>query len=539
MRLDTFRDDLRYAVRSLLKNPGFALVAVLTLAMGVGGNTAIFSVLHAVVLRELPYRDADRLAVLWTLKLGQNSRDGSSYLNVRDWREQSRSFEDIAVYVRTMVTRATLTGGDEPERVYRGMVGPGLFQVLGAPALLGRTLEASDSNAGSRAVVISHGLWRRRFAGDPGVIGKSMGIDGAGHVVVGVMPSQFGLLMPEVQLWQPLAATPLWERMQDPRSRGNDALIAIGRLRAGVTLDEARAELDTIAARLRTGFPDHNARHGVEIEPLRNYVIGSRTERSLWLLFGAVGCVLLIACANVANLALARGVARRHEFSLRSALGADRSRLFGQALAETLVVAILAAAVGLLLAWLAGTSLKAWASSALPRLDSVRLDANASVFALTVAMTFGLMAGLVPALRFSTVNPVEALREGGSRSLGGLHTRRLRQGLVIAELALAVILVSGAGLLVRSFVRISVAERGFDSDNVLLMQVDLPDEYRSSGENRRVLSGSAAAHPRAPRRDGRGGGIRLLHRSPARGLRHLGGGPAGAQARRALSTAAS
>ena len=219
IRFDTFRDDLRHAVRSLVKNPGFALVAVLTLAVGVGANTAIFSVLQAVVLKDLPYHDADRLVVLWTLKLGQNSRDGSSYLNVRDWREQSRTLEDVGVYQRTMSTRATLTGGREPQRVYRGLVGPSLFQVLGAPALLGRTLDASDFESDNRAVVISHGLWRQRFAGDPSIIGKSIDIDGAGCAIVGVMASDFGLLMPDVQLWQPMTVSARWQRLHDPRSR--------------------------------------------------------------------------------------------------------------------------------------------------------------------------------------------------------------------------------------------------------------------------------------------------------------------------------
>ncbi|MPY90769.1 MAG: FtsX-like permease family protein [Luteitalea sp.] len=241
---------------------------------------------------------------------------------------------------------------------------------------------------------------------------------------------------------------------------------------------------------LRDEYPDANARHGIAIDPLTDHLIGSRTEHSLWLLFGAVGFVLLIACANVANLTLARGAARRHEFSLRAALGASRQRLLRQALTENLVLAVLAASVGLLFAWLAATAFKTWASSALPRLETVHLDVNVFLFALLVALTSGLIAGLLPALQFSIANPVEALREGGPRSLGGRGSRRLRHGLVIAELALAVVLLAGAGLLMRSFVRVQTADRGFDSQNVLLLQVDLPDRYDSAAKSGAYFRGA-------------------------------------------------
>ncbi|MPY90768.1 MAG: hypothetical protein GEU99_23000 [Luteitalea sp.] len=247
MWLGALRDDLRDARRSLFKHPGFAVVAVLTLAVGVGANTAIFSVLHAVVLRDLPYHDADRLALLWTLKLGQNSRDGSSYLNVRDWQEQSGTFEDMAVYFRPEHTRATITGGQEPERVYLALVGPGFFQLLRAPALLGRTLEAADFDSDRGAVVISHGLWRQRFAGDPGVVGKSIEVNGRVGEVVGVMAAGFELLTPDAQLWVPISVVSFWKDLQ--RNRDGDALMVIGRLSPTATFESARAELDTVAAR--------------------------------------------------------------------------------------------------------------------------------------------------------------------------------------------------------------------------------------------------------------------------------------------------
>lgn len=474
----TFTRDLQYAVRSLMKNRGFAVVAVLTLAVGVGANTAIFSLLQAVVLQDLPYHRADRLVVLWTLNLRQNLPDGSSYLNFRDWKAQSRAFDDMAVYVRPEFTRGTITGGQEPERVHLAVVGPGFFRVLGAPPLLGRTFQPTDFDSAHRAVVISHGLWQQRFAGTSDIIGKSIEVDGAGCQIIGVMASDFQFPTPRVQLWQPASVLPFWKDLQhDERSRGSDGLVVLGRLAPTSTIESARAELTTIAARLRQAYPDTNAHFGVLMGPLTDHVIGSRTERSLWLLFGAVGFVLLIACANVANLALARGAARSNELSLRTALGASRLQLVRQTLTESLVLAAMAGSVGLIFAWLAAAALKAWASAALPRLGTVQLDLNVLLFALAVSLACGLLAGLFPALQLSTMNPVEALREGGPRALGGRGGRRLRHGLVITEIALAVVLLSGAGLLIRSFVHVRSADRGFDSRNVLLLQFDLPQKY--------------------------------------------------------------
>jgi predicted permease len=477
MLLDVLRQDLRYAWRSLVKSPGFAMVVVLTLAVGIGANTAIFSVLHAVVLRDLPYRDADRLALLWTMNLRQNLRDGSSYLNFRDWKEMSHAFEDMAVYRRPNLTRATLTGVREPERIHVALVGPGFFRVLGAPPFLGRTLDAADVDGGHRAIVISHSLWRQRFAGDPGVIGRSIQIDGDGAQVIGVMDADFTFPSADVQVWSPISVLPMWQRIQhDPASRGGDPLLVIGRLHPSATMDSARAELTAIAAHLRAAYPASNGGLGIAIEPLVDHVLGARTGESLWMLLGAVGLVLLISCANVANLALARGAARRHEVSLRIALGASRLRLVRQALTENLVLASMAAGAGLLFAWFGVAVLRQWASAALPRLDRVSLDPAVVLFALAVSLC-GVFAGLLPALKLPAANPMGAIAEAGPRKSRSIGTRRLRHGLVIAELALAVILLSAAGLLIRSFVRVQGIDRGFDSAHVLLLQVDLPVSY--------------------------------------------------------------
>jgi putative ABC transport system permease protein len=310
--MTAFLQDLRYAIRSLVSSPGFTAVAVLTLALGVGANSAIFSALQAVVLRDLPYDDPDRIAVMWTWNLQQNLPDGSSYLNFRDWKDQSRQFEQMTAYLRPEFTRGTLTGDGESVRVNVGLVGPGFFELLGTAPLAGRTFREEDFTERATAVVISHGLWQQRFGGDTRTIGRTIQVDGGNAEVVGVMPPGFELPTADVQLWRPLWFGPNW---QQEGSRRADALIVLGRLEPVATIESARAEMDTIAARLRTQYPAANASFGVTTDRLVDRVIGPATERSLWLLFGAVGFVLLIACANVANLTLARVTVRSSEFS--------------------------------------------------------------------------------------------------------------------------------------------------------------------------------------------------------------------------------
>jgi predicted permease len=472
--VSAFLHDLRYAIRSLFSSPGFTVVAVLTLALGVGANSAIFSALQAVVLRDLPYHEPDRIAVMWTWNLQQNLPDGSSYLNFRDWKDQSRQFEQMAAYLRPEFTRGTLTGSGEAMRVNIGLVGPGFFELLGAPPVAGRTFVAEDFTERTTAVVISHSLWQQRFAGAPQTVGSTIQLDGTNAEVVGVMPPGFELPTAEVQLWRPLWFGPNW---QQENSRRADALIVLGRLAPNASIESARAEMDTIAARLRAQYPATNASFGVTTDPLVERVIGSTTERSLWLLFGSVGFVLLIACANVANLMLARVTVRSREFSVRTALGASRLRLIRQALTENLVVSLLAGAVGALIAWLGVLALRAWAAGVLPRANTIDLDGRVLLFAMAASLGCGLVAGLLPALQLSIDSTATALRDAGPRLLGGRTGRRLHQGLVVAEIALAVMLLAGSGLLIRSFVRVQTAGRGFDSQNVLLLQIDLPASY--------------------------------------------------------------
>ena len=472
--MNSLLQDLRYACRSLFNNPGFAAVAVLTLALGVGANSAIFSVLQAVVLRQLPYHEPDRIAVMWTWNLQQNLPDGTSYLNFRDWKGQSDQFQQMAAYLRPEFTRGTLTGDGDSVRVNVGLVGPEFFELLGASPVAGRTFVADDFRDGATAVIVSHGLWQQRFAGAPQTIGRTIELDGANAEVVGVMPPGFELPTADIQLWRPLWFGPDW---QQENARRADALIVLGRLAPDATIASARAEMDTIAARLRTQYPETNASFGVTTDPLVERVIGSTTERSLWLLFGSVGFVLLIACANVANLMLARVTIRSREFSLRTALGASRMRLIQQALIENFVVSLMAGTVGAVIAWLGVAALRTWAAGVLPRANTIDLDGRVLLFAMAAALGCGLVAGLLPALQLSIGSTATALRDAGPRLMGGRSGRRLHQGLVVAEIALAVILLAGSGLLIRSFIRVQTTGRGFDSQNVLLLQIDLPASY--------------------------------------------------------------
>jgi predicted permease len=510
--VSTLLQDLRYAVRSLARNRGFTAVAVLTLALGVGANTAIFSVLQAIVLRDLPYREPDRLAVMWTWNLQQNLPDGSSYLNFRDWKAQNEAFEQMAAYVRPEFTRATLTGGDSSVRVNAGVVGPDFFEVLGTVPLLGRTFVPDDFKAEPTAAIIGHGLWRERFAADARVIGQTIQVDGRGAEIVGVMPPGFELPTADVQIWQPLFFGPNW---QEENSRRADALIVLGRLSSSATMASARAEMDAIAARLRDQYPATNASFGVTTDPLIERVIGPTTERTLWVLFGSVACVLLIACANVANLMLVRVVVRQHEFSVRAALGAGRMRMVRQVLTENVAVSLLAGAIAVLIAWLGIAALRSLAAGVLPRASTIELDAGVLLFALAAALGCGLLAGLPPALQLATAKPANALREGGSRLLGGRSGRRLNQGLVVAEIALAVMLLCGSGLLIHSFLRVQSADRGFDSQNVLLLQIDLPNTYNTP-ERVRAFFTDAMARIRALPDVAAAGAISdfFIHRQP-------------------------
>jgi putative ABC transport system permease protein len=483
--LNDLWQDLRYGWRMLRRSPGFTVVALLTLALGIGANTAIFSVVNAVLLRPLPYQDPDRLVMLWTADPKRDIHEaGTSYPTVTDWRTQSRSFAELAIWAGSPLL---LVGGNEPERIVGQFVSANLFPLLGVPPLLGRTFTPEEEQRREPLVVLSYDLWQRRFGADPSVLGKTLELDnqspngGQRLQIIGVMPAGFYFPTKEAQLWQPatlfgLGGKPrLYERRWEHRF--TDAWNVVGRLKPNVSLRAAQTELTATGQRLARDYPtsDPNfAGFGVELVPLLEQLTGKRLRLALWVLLGAVTFVLLIACANVANLLLARSAAREREFAIRAALGASRARLLRQLLSESV---LLAAGAGLLGAGLAVAGVRALAASValgIPRLDEIAVDARVLFFTAAVALLAGLLFGLAPAWKVSRSDPNEALKEGGGSVAGGLRMQHTRGLLVVAECALAVLLLTGAGLLIRSFLRLQAVNPGFNPQGVLVARVNLP-----------------------------------------------------------------
>ncbi len=461
--------DLRFGARMLLKQPGFTVIAVLTLALGIGANTTIFSVVNAVLLRPLPYAEAERLVFLWSEAPRQNVRErASAYANVSEWRNQNRSFEDIAVFDPTAVT---LTGAAEPEQVMSVRASANLFPLLGVAPLLGRTFTADEEQQKVRVVILSHGLWQRRFGASPNILGQTLEIDGVSSQVIGVMPERFKFPTKNTHVWEPHTLTSNWEAQK--AQRGIGAWQVIGRLKAQASLEQAQTEMTTIAKRLEQAYPDANKDLGVNVVPFQLQLTGSNVRLALWILFGAVVFVLLIACTNVANLMLARGIAREREMVIRMALGAGKLRLIRQLLTESSLLALLAGAVGLLMARFGIQALLGFSPPNILHLDSVGVDNKALAFTAAVSLLTSLLFGLAPALKISQAHPGEALKEGRSAS-GGISGRRLRGLLVITEFSLAVLLLSGAGLLLRSFMRLLAVDPGFDPTRILLIQTAPP-----------------------------------------------------------------
>ncbi|HEU0173402.1 MAG TPA: ABC transporter permease [Blastocatellia bacterium] len=471
---DEMFQDLRYGARMLLKTPGFTFVAVLTLALGIGANTAIFSLVKAVSLRPLPYQDPGRLAMLWTDDPKHDiHEEGVSYLNFLDWRSQSQLFTDMAICSRG--NPVVLTGGDEPERVMGDLVSANLFPLLGVRTALGRSFSSDEELRRMRVVVISHGLWLRRFGASPDAIGKTLEIDGQTSQVIGVMPADFYFPTKDTQLWEPVTAARYWEGSH--AERFSDSWRVVGRLKPYETFDRAQAEMNAIGQRLAQTYPttdDDFAGFGVNVVPLSIQFTGKNLRLELWILFGAVVFVLLIACANVANLLLARGAAREREFAVRAALGAGRGRLIRQLLTESAFLALVSGLLGLGLAALSVRALVAFAPPDTPRLDEVTIDPGVLGFTAGVSLLTGLLFGLAPAWKASRSNPNEALKEGGRGSSGGLRLRQTRGLLVVVECALAVALLVSAGLMIRSFMRLHSVNPGFKPEGLLLARVSLP-----------------------------------------------------------------
>ncbi len=461
--MDTLLHDMRYGARMLLKNPGFAVVAIIALALGIGANAAIFSVVNTVLLRSLPYDDPDRLMVLRETKLPQFPEFSVSPGNFLDWQKQNTVFEKLAAINGSAYN---LTSDAEPERLRGARVSAGLFEMLGATPALGRTFLDEEDQPGQNVAILSSALWKRRFNSDANIIGQSIALSATSYTVIGVMPPTFQFPDRDTELW-----TPVGFAAAQAQQHGAHYLSVIGRLKPGVTRDQASTEMSAIAGRLAEQYSDSNAGWDVNVVPMQQYDVRD-IKPALLILLGAVALVLLIACANVANLLLARATARQKEIAIRTALGASRWRVVRQLLTESVLLAIAGGAVGLLLALWGTDLLLALAPLDLPRVKDVALDSRVIAFTLSVTLLTGIIFGLVPALQASRPNLNETLKEGGRGTTGGHH--RVRGSLVITEVALALVLLVGAGLLIRSFYRIQQVNPGFNIRNAMAVTVSLP-----------------------------------------------------------------
>ena len=464
---DMARQDIRFALRTFRQAPGFTLVAVLTIALGLGATTAIFSVVNALILQPLPYPDAERIVMVWMDNRRQGNReDIHSYPNLADLRSQNQVLSSLAPYTSTGLN---LTGSGEPQRLVGGAMPAEVFGALGVKPIIGRLYSAENETAGNDAVVLlSHSLWQAQFAGDREIVGRQIELNGRKRTVVGVMPKGFAFPSELAQLWVPLIVP---ERLRT--ARGSYAFPAIGRLKPGVTLERAQADLSAIAKRLEQQYPD-NRDYGVYVNPLPNHVVGATLRTTLWIMLGAVGAVLLIACANVANLLLSRAAVREREVTVRMALGASGGRLIRQLLTESLLLSLIGGATGVLIAIAGLRALRAMAPADLPRMDAVAVNGTVLLVASVVTIATGLIFGLVPAMQSSRTRLSETLREGGRGGSSGRSGQRLRRTIVAAQLALVVVLLTGAGLLARTFFTLQGTSLGFDTKNVLTMNIQLP-----------------------------------------------------------------
>jgi len=472
--MGAFWQDLRYAIRMLRKSPGFTAVAVLTLGLGIGANTAIFSVVRTVLLKSLPYPDPDRLMVLREHQV-RSGQMAVSWMDFLDWRQQSTAFEDMAVYC---TDHFVLTGSGEPDQIRAARVSASFFPILGARPLVGRTFNPREDAPGAApTAVLSYALWRARLGGDSTAVGKSVILDGTAYTIVGVLGPDFRYFQQRVDLYIPAAlkgASGPW------LSRGNHpGLSVVARLRPGASLGSARAEMDTITKQLEAQYPVSNTGISAEVTPLYESQY-SDIRPALLILLAAVGCVLMIACANVANLSLARAVGRQKEFAIRAAIGAGGSRIIRQLLTESVVLSLMGGFLGLLIAgWTIGPLLHI-APQDIPRLAETQIDRSVFIFNFAAALLTGILFGLAPAFQASRADANAALRKSGRGATPGRSHHGLRAGLLISEVALAVVLVIGSGLLIRSLLEAAGVNPGFRAEKVLALDVNLPGSKYST-----------------------------------------------------------
>lgn len=480
--METLFQDLRYGLRLLIKRPGFTAVALIALALGIGANTAIFSVVNAVLLRQLPYREPSRLVMVWENNHRRNRpQNVISPANFFDWREQNSVFEDMAMFIDS---RFNLSGVDDPEELPGQIAQVNLFDVLGVNAAMGRTFVAENSERGrDNVVILSHGMWQRRYGSDPDIVGKTIMLDGESNSIVGVMPAGFQLYVKQgSQIGKPAEIWLPWTYNPRARIRGGRAWMSVARMKPEVTLTQAQTEMDSIAARFEEQYPEFDKGWGVTVVPLREQFVGD-IRTALLILLAAVGFVLLIACANVANLLLARAASRQKEIAIRSALGAGRGRVIRQLLTESVLLSLIGGGAGLLLALWGTDLLIALSPKDLLGVHRVALDRRVLVFTAAVSLITGVLFGLVPAIAASRTNLNETLKEGGRDSGGGGSSRRIRNAFVVAEVALALVLLVGSGLMIKSLWRLQSVDPGFDSSKLLTARLLLPNsKYNKDGQ---------------------------------------------------------
>jgi putative ABC transport system permease protein len=466
--LEQLIQDLRFGTRMLAKRPGFTLVAIITLALGIGVNTAIFSVVNTVLIQPLPYKDPERLVMVWEDDTkGGYPRDTPTAANYIDWRDQNQVFEGMSAIDELSFN---LTGVGDPERIDGRQVSANLFDLLGVEPHLGRSfLSEEDQPGGNRVVILSYGLWQRRFGSDINILGTPLTLNSQSYTVVGVMPPHFQFPSPKDELWVPIAFT-----SEEAANRGRHYLEVIARTKPGISVQQAQAEMDTIAVRLQQQYPETNTDLGIAVVPLHEQVVGD-IRPALLILLGAVALVLLIACVNVANLLLARAATRQKEIATRVALGASRIRLIRQFLTESILLAALGGISGLLLSLWGVNLLKAFIPENISQVKAISVDARVLGFTLLASLLTGLIFGLVPALQVTNFNLNESLKDGGRDSASGSNSNRIRSVLVIIEVAVSLVLLIGAGLLINSFLRLRSVDPGFRAENLLTMRVVLPE----------------------------------------------------------------